>query len=113
MFKCSVRFLNISGSQQLAPARSTSVCSVIVLVGGRTTATLLRHLLAAHAARAAATERRRERKVDVLLAVHAHKEGGDGADLLSDTDVTLTDQGARMVNGLRKPELEDLRLEAP
>lgn len=69
-------------------------------------------LLSADTARAATAEWRVQREVDVLLGVEADDERGNVDNLLADTDVTLTDQDAGVVNGLGKTELVDAGLEA-
>mmetsp|Transcript_96925 Transcript_96925/g.312401 ORF Transcript_96925/g.312401 Transcript_96925/m.312401 type:complete len:386 (+) Transcript_96925:2-1159(+) len=76
------------------------------------TATTRSRLLATNAAGTAAAEGRGQREVNVLLAVQAHQEGRDVADLLADADVTLADERAGVVDGLGKAELEHLGLQA-
>jgi hypothetical protein len=46
----------------------------------------------------------------VLLGVQADNERGDVDDLLSNTDVALTDEDTGVVDGLRETELVDLGL---
>mmetsp|Transcript_17967 Transcript_17967/g.39457 ORF Transcript_17967/g.39457 Transcript_17967/m.39457 type:complete len:215 (-) Transcript_17967:75-719(-) len=84
----------------------------VVVATAAASSALLVHLLAAHAAWAASTEGRGQRKVDVLLAVEADEEGGDIADLLAHADMPLANQGARVVHRLRQAQLEDLGLQA-
>merc|ERR1712217_966053 len=95
----------------MATRKMNPTCSVLILLCFVTTSRL--HALTAHAAWAAATKWRHQREVDVFLAVQAHKEGRNVADLLADTNVTLADKGARMVNGLGKSKFENLCLQAP
>merc|ERR1719272_1623105 len=85
-------------------------CLILILVIAGLVAAAAGNTLPAHAAGPAAAERRRECKVDVLLAVDLDEEGGDVADLLPDADVALPDQDARVVHRLREAELEDLGL---
>ena len=49
-------------------------------------------------------------KVDVLLRVYANRERGDVDDLLSNTDMSLSNQNTGVVDGLGKTELQDLSL---
>merc|ERR1719282_1415632 len=84
--------------------------SILVIVAAAVTA-LLARALAAHPARSSASKGRGQGEVDVLLAVEAHQEGGDVADLLPDADVALADERARVVNGLGQAQLEDLGLQ--
>ena len=69
-------------------------------------------LLAADATWAATSEWRVKGEVDVLLGVETDNEGWDVDDLLSDADVTLTDQDTGVVDGLGEAELVDAGLEA-
>ena len=86
-------------------------CLLVLLLTITTTPTGSRHPLALDATRAAATERRVERIVDVLLAVSTHEEGGDVHNLLAHADVALLDQHTRVVNRLCEAELEHDGLE--
>merc|ERR1719281_542581 len=52
----------------------------------------------------------RQREVNVFLRIRADHEGRDIADLTADTDVTLADENACVVDRLGKSLLEDLRL---
>ena len=54
--------------------------------------------LALVAARPAAAIGRGDSKVDVLLRVRAHHEGGNVDNLLADADVAMADQHARVVD---------------
>mmetsp|Transcript_96921 Transcript_96921/g.312388 ORF Transcript_96921/g.312388 Transcript_96921/m.312388 type:complete len:386 (+) Transcript_96921:2-1159(+) len=76
------------------------------------TATTRSRLLATNAAGTAAAEGRGQREVNVLLAVQAHEEGGDVANLLANANVPLADQGPCVVDGLRQAKLEHLGLQA-
>jgi len=49
----------------------------------------------------------------VLLRVGAYHERGNVDYLLSDTDVSVTDEDTRMVDRLRQTKFEDLRLQPP
>lgn len=69
-------------------------------------------LLPPDTARAAATERRGQGEVDVLLRVEADHEGRHVDDLLADADVTLADQDTGVVDRLGEAELVDEGLEA-
>merc|ERR1719333_1727451 len=59
----------------------------------------------------ASTEWRLEAEVNVLLRVQADDEGWDVDNLLSDTDMPLSDQNTCMMDRLCKSQLEDLGLE--
>lgn len=48
--------------------------------------------------------------VDVLLRIDSHEKRGGVAELLSDSDVSLTDQDTSVVDGLSQTALEDLSL---
>jgi hypothetical protein len=72
-------------------------------------ATLL-HVPALHASRATTTERRVERKVDVLLRINANQERRNVDDLFADADVTLADEHSSVVDALCKTELKDQSL---
>ena len=48
----------------------------------------------------------------MLLGINADKEGRHVDDLLADTDVSLSDKDASMVNGLGQSLLEDLSLQS-
>ena len=48
----------------------------------------------------------------MLLGINADKEGRHIDDLLADTDVSLSDKDASMVNGLGESLLEDLCLQS-
>lgn len=85
---------------------------LILLLVVTTTPTGSRLPLALDATRAAAAEGRVERKVNVLLAIGAHEEGGHVHDLLSDADVALADEHAGVVHRLGEAELEHEGLEA-
>eukprot|EP00448_Togula_jolla_P011784 CAMPEP_0170615408 /NCGR_PEP_ID=MMETSP0224-20130122/25319_1 /TAXON_ID=285029 /ORGANISM="Togula jolla, Strain CCCM 725" /LENGTH=69 /DNA_ID=CAMNT_0010941133 /DNA_START=84 /DNA_END=291 /DNA_ORIENTATION=+ len=61
--------------------------NLVVVATAAASSALLVHLLAAHAAWAAASKGRGQGEVDVLLAVKADQEGGDIADLLAHADV--------------------------
>jgi hypothetical protein len=67
-------------------------------------------LLSAVTARTSTTERRAEGEVDVLLGVETDNERGNVDDLLSNTDMTLADQDAGVVDGLGETELVNLGL---
>lgn len=69
-------------------------------------------LLSPDTAGAAATKRRGQSEVDVLLGVETNDEGRDVDDLLADADVALADQDTGVVDGLGKTELVDASLEA-
>merc|ERR1719347_285002 len=56
------------------------------------------------------TEGRLKAEVDVLLRVQPHYEGGHVHHLLPNSNVALLDQHAGVVDGLRKPRLENLGL---
>merc|ERR1719347_815438 len=58
----------------------------------------------------ASTEGRLEAEVNVLLGVQADDEGWDVDDLLSDTNMPLSDQDTCMMDRLGKSQLEDLGL---
>jgi hypothetical protein len=51
-------------------------------------------------------------EIDVLLGVGSHEEGGDVDNLLADSDVSLSDEHAGVVDGLGQVELEDLGLQS-
>lgn len=53
-----------------------------------------------------------EGKVDELLGVESDDKGRNINELLTNTDVTLTDQDTGVMDGLGKAELEDLSLKA-
>merc|ERR1712129_218990 len=93
---------------------TASHCSSILLLvsTAAAAAALLRHP-AAHAPRPAAAEGRGDREVNVLLALQAHQEGGDAADLPAHADVALADQDACVMDGLGEAQPEDLGLQAP
>jgi len=67
--------------------------------------------LALDAARTSTTVRRGKSEVDVLLRVETNDERWHIDNLFADTDMSLPDQNASMVNALRKAKLEDLRLQ--
>jgi hypothetical protein len=69
-------------------------------------------LLPPDAAGAAATERRGQGKVNVLLGVETDDEGGHVDDLLADADVALADEDTSVVDRLGEAELVDAGLEA-
>jgi hypothetical protein len=69
-------------------------------------------LLSPDTARAAATERRGQSEVDVLLGVETDDERRNVDDLLADADVALTDQDTSVVDRLGEAELVDESLEA-
>ncbi len=81
-----------------------------LFVIGRITALLC--ALAGDASRAALAIGGVERKVNVLLGVRAHEEGGNIYEALANTDVLLLDENAGVVNGLGKTLLEHLGLKA-
>lgn len=84
---------------------------VILLIGIRVALGLgSLGLLSAVTAWASSSERRAEGKVDVLLRVETDNEGRNVDDLLSDTDVTLTDQDTGVVDRFGEAELVDLGL---
>ena len=90
------------------PIRNLLVVVLLLLIGAS-----LARIAPLHAARAASAEGRLERKVDVLLGLDPHEEGGHVHDLLSDADVPLADEHAGVVDGLGQAQLEDERLEPP
>ena len=74
---------------------------ILVLVVATTVA-------AGNTAGTSATEGGAGGEVNVLLGVHANHDGGHVAGLVTNADVTLTDQGTGVVDGLGETELEDL-----
>jgi len=66
----------------------------------------LRHASSLHAARSATTQRRVQRKVDVLLGLNANQERRHVDDLLTNSDVSLLDQDTGVVHRLGQTELK-------
>merc|ERR1719266_2210271 len=54
---------------------------------------------------------RGHREIDVLLGIDTDQERGDITDLLTNTDVTLTDQHTSVMHGPSNLQLEHLRLQ--
>merc|ERR1711971_1022705 len=77
-----------------------------------TTASLPCQVLPLVASGASSAEGAGQSKVDVLLAVNAHHEGGNVNDLLADADVLLADQDTCMMDRLGQALLEDNSLQA-
>lgn len=69
-------------------------------------------LLSAYTTRTTATERRGQRKVDVLLGVETDDEGRHIDNLFSNTDMALANQNACVVDRLGKPKLVNTSLQA-
>jgi len=65
-----------------------------------------------HTTRGSTAIRRFEREVDVFLRVQANDETGHVYQLLTDSDMPLSDEDAGVVNGFGQAEFEDLRLKA-
>merc|ERR1712080_287472 len=93
---------------QLDKVRRARSSLVILLVS----AVSLLGVLPLHTSGAAATERRLEAEVDVLLGVQADDERGNVHDLFPDPDVPLFDEDPGVVDGFGQPQLEDLCLES-
>ena len=68
-------------------------------------------LLAGKTSRTATTEGRGEREVDELSVLNTHEERSNVDGLLSNTDVSLLDEGTSVVDGLGESALEDEGLE--
>ena len=97
--------LNVKCSQA-KPIRLLFLFLVAIATSSRS------HAFSLHATRAATAERRVEREVNVLLAIRAHHEGGHVDDLLTDANVALANEHARVVHRLGEAKLEHERLEA-
>ena len=70
---------------------------VLLAVGSRT----LCSTSASNTSRASLTVRRSQGKIDVLLRVSAYAQRGHIHDLLTNTDVSLSNQNTGVVDGLR------------
>ena len=79
------------------------IISTILLLGGL-------GLLAANTSWTSTTEWRGKSKVDVLLGIKTNNERWDVDDLLSNTDVSLTDENTGVVDGLSETKLVDAGL---
>ena len=88
-----------------------SVWGGLLVVFGRGASLLLEHVLALDTAGLSADVGRGGDKLDVASRRGPDHKGGDVDDLLADTDVSLLDQHASVVDGPGKPELEDLGLQ--
>merc|ERR1719356_185027 len=85
-------------------------CLFVILIFIAVTALALLGVSPLDAAGSAATEWRLEAEVDVLLRVKSHNEAGHVHNLLSNSDVTLSDEDTSMMDRLSKSKLEHLGL---
>merc|ERR1719356_341230 len=85
-------------------------CLFVILIFITVTALALLGVSPLDATGSAATEWRLKAEVDVLLRVKSHNEAGHIHNLLSDSDVTLSDEDTSMMDRLSKSKLEHLGL---
>jgi len=105
MFLYSIKNASFFSSRE----RLTGLSLLFVVIG---CTSLLSEGSAPNTAGLASTIRRGESVVDVLLRCDSYEKRGRVAELLTNSNVSLADQNARVVNGLGQTALEHLSLEA-